>query len=337
MNQDHITAAHGAGTQQTRDLVSDLVGDFEDDSIHGLGERDDGAVLAANSDRCVVSTDAHVVDPPEFPGGDLGRLAVAGTVNDLAVMGATDPAGIVASLIIEQGTPIGAVRDQVRSMRETCVTAGCPLVGGDTKVMGSGEIDGLVVTTTGIGFVTKNEVITDDGLSPGDKLVVSNTVGDHGIALLAAREGFDFESPLESDVAPVNHLVEAATDAGQITAMTDPTRGGLATALVEFAEKGNVGVTVDERSIPVDETVAGAGELLGIDPKQVACEGCVVLGVSPDDADVVVDTLQSQAGGEAAAVIGTVTDQRVGRVVLDTGLGQRYLQEPSGETLPRIC
>lgn len=341
MSEDVITASHGAGAEQTRDLIDRLVGERFDDApygpeaVIGLSARDDGAVLADDEGEVVVTTDSHVVDPPVFPGGDLGRLSVAGTVNDLAVMGATRPLGLTVGLIVEAGTPVSEVEAVVESMAETCEEADCPVVAGDTKVMGSGEVDGVVINTTGVGRVRPGEYVSR-APEPGDAVIVSGTVGDHGIALLAEREGFDFESPLESDVAPVNALARAALEAGTVTSMTDPTRGGFATALHELAGD-DLGMTIREQDVPIDSTVAGAGEVLGIDPMQVACEGRIVLTVDSEDAEDVLAAMREFDLGADAAVVGEVTDEHTGRIVLDTGLGNRYLQEPSGRTLPRIC
>jgi hydrogenase expression/formation protein HypE len=340
VSEEVVTPAHGAGAKQTRDLVDRLVADRFDDAdlgpeaVIGLAARDDGAVLSAGEGEVVVTTDSHVVDPPVFPGGDLGTLAVAGTVNDLAVMGATEPLGLTVGLVVEAGTPVDELDGVVASMAETCRAADCPVVAGDTKVMGSGEVDGVVVNTTGVGRVSDGPITRSP--RPGDAVVVSGTVGDHGIALLAEREGFDFESPLESDVAPVNELVRLALDAGEVTGMTDPTRGGFATALHELIGE-EVGMTIREREVPVDGTVDSAGELLGIDPMQVACEGRVVATVASEDAEAVRAAMAESPLGRDAAIVGKVTDTSPGRIVLDTGLGQRYLQEPSGRTLPRIC
>jgi hydrogenase expression/formation protein HypE len=338
LSEPVVTLAHGAGAGETRELVDRLVSgrfDVQAEAAVGLAARDDGAVLSDGDGDVVVTTDSHVVDPPEFPGGDLGTLAVAGTVNDLAVMGATDPLGLTVGLVVEAGTPVSHLEATVDSMAETCRRADCPVVGGDTKVMDSGEIDGVVINTTGVGRVPPGEALAG-APEPGDDVIVSGTVGDHGVTLLAERESFEFESTLESDVAPVNELVEGALEAGEVTAMTDPTRGGLATALHELVGD-ELGMTIRERDVPVDDAVAGAGELLGIDPMQIACEGSIVATVAPRSAEAVRDAIQDHPLGTEAAIVGEVTASHPGRVVLDTGLGERYLQEPSGRTLPRIC
>lgn len=347
---DVVTLAHGAGGEAMRSLVDDLVvSRFADgaavDSTPdaegevGLEALDDGAVhpLGGDNGAIVVTTDSHVVTPRFFPGGDIGRLAVAGTVNDLAVMGATEPLALTCSLVLEEGTPMADVERVIESMRETALEAAAPISTGDTKVMGNGEIDGVVVNTAGIAHVEAGTVVTDAGLSPGDAVIVSGTVGDHGIALLSEREGFDFTGDLESDVAPVNDVVQAAMTAGEVTAMKDPTRGGLANALNEMAGKADVGIEVTERDIPVADAIASAGEVLGIDPFAVANEGKVVFGVAAEDADAVLEAVRQQPGGEEAAIVGRATDSNAGRVVVDTGFGKRYMSEPEGEALPRIC
>ncbi|WP_302081565.1 hydrogenase expression/formation protein HypE [Salinibaculum rarum] len=338
---DVVTVAHGSGAGRTRDFLEERVvprfGGGSEDLPVGLAALDDGAVHDLGDQSLVVTTDSHVVSPLSFPGGDIGRLAVAGTVNDLAVMGATDPLALTCSLIVEAGTSTDLLDSILDSMERTCEEAGVAITTGDTKVMGSGEVDGVVINTTGVGVVPPGEHVSDGGLSPGDKIVLSGPVGDHGITLLAEREGFDIDGDLESDVAPVADLVAAAMDAGTVTAMKDPTRGGFATAINEMVRKADVGVTLEEPTIPVREAVASTGELLGIDPFDVANEGKVVFGVAADDADAVVDALNEHPMGSEAAVVGEVTDENRGRVVLDTGFGERFLSEPGGEQLPRIC
>ena len=349
-DDDVVTLAHGAGGDAMRSLVDQLaVSRFggaanaaagaEKPGVVGLQELDDGAahLISGGDTSIVLTTDSHVVSPPIFPGGDIGRLSVAGTVNDLAVMGVTDPIALTCSLVVEAGTPMAKLDAIMESMRETCEEAGITITTGDTKVMGSGELDGPVINTTGIGAVDPDAVVTDAGLSAGDSIIVSGTIGDHGIALLSEREGFDFGGDLESDVAPVTDLVTAATDAGDVTAMKDPTRGGLATTLNEMAEKADVGIEVEEQSIPIDDTIGSAGEVLGIDPLSVANEGKVVFGVASDDAADVLEALHNHPLGENAAIVGQATTDNAERVILDTGFGRRYLSEPAGETLPRIC
>ncbi len=372
MTDEEITVAHGSGAERTREFLESAVlprfagadaaadeagaadgtGTGDDPGAtaaaveRGLAAMDDGAVLADRPDgaggtgagdgRLVVTTDSHVVDPPTFPGGDLGELAVAGTVNDLAAMGATDPLTLTCSLVVAAGTDTALVERTLDSMAAAADDAGVPITTGDTKVLRGGELDGLVVNTTGVARARGADLLPIDGLSSGDRLVVTGPVGDHGIALLAEREAFEFAAAVESDVAPVADLVDAATDAGDVTAATDPTRGGLATAVNELAAGSEVGVVVEERSVPVAADTAGAAEVLGLDPLTVACEGRMVLGVAPDDAAAVRDRLR-EAGATDAAVIGEAVADHPGRAVLDTGIGERYLTEPTDEQLPRIC
>jgi hydrogenase expression/formation protein HypE len=224
-----------------------------------------------------------------------------------------------------------------RSIREACEEAGAAVVAGDTKVMGKGELDGLVLNTTGIAITER--VIPDSGLRPGDRLVVTGTIGDHGMAVMARRHGLALDGDLSSDVAPLNHLVRAALDSapGGIVAMKDPTRGGLASALHEMAGKSRVGIVLEEMTLPVTPPVRAASELLGIDPLHVANEGKAVLGVRPDCVDAVLTALRAHRLGRDAAVIGTCTDERIGAVILDTGFGRRLVSELEGEPLPRIC
>ncbi len=353
--EEFVTLAHGAGGGAMRSLLQDLVvprflgngdgteamaaSDGDGPAVDvGLPQLDDGAVHpVGEGGALVVTTDSHVVTPRFFPGGDIGRLAVAGTVNDLAVMGATEPTALTCSLVLEEGTPKKDVKRVIESMAATAVEAGTAISTGDTKVMGNGEVDGIVINTAGVAYVDREVTVSDAGLEPGDALIVSGEMGDHGIALLSAREGFDFTGDLESDVAPVNELVRSAMAAGTITAMKDPTRGGLANALNEMAEKADVGIDLDEQSIPLSGATASAGEVLGIDPLAVANEGKVVLGVDPDDAEAVLETIQACSGGETADIVGHATEEHAGRVVVDTGFGRRYLSEPEGEALPRIC
>ncbi|MFQ3293561.1 MAG: hydrogenase expression/formation protein HypE [Halobacteriales archaeon] len=341
-DEETIGHAHGAGASQMRDLIQERIlprfdGESPGDGV-GLAALDDGAVLPlGDGQSLVVTTDSHVVSPQFFPGGDIGRLSVSGTVNDLAVMGATRPVSLTCSFIVEEGFPLSRFDRVLQSMEATCEEADCAIHTGDTKVMGSGDVDGIAINTAAVGVVPDGEYVADAGLSPGDEIIVSGTVGDHGISLLSYREEFDFKGDLESDVAPINGMIEAAMDAGEVTAMKDPTRGGLATSLNEMVDKAGVGAVIDERSIPVTGSVASAGEVLGIEPMDVANEGKVVMGVATEDAKTVLNAIREHPMGENAAIVGEAVDEEIGRVVLDTGIGRRYLSEPSGEPLPRIC
>ena len=338
---ERITLKYGAGGQAMRTLIQQVFLDGmvparANDDI-GLAAMDDGAALRVGDRWLVVTTDSHVIHPVFFPGGDIGRLAVSGTVNDLAMMGATEVLALTCAVIIEEGFPRADLIRIQRSIRETCEESGAVVVTGDTKVMGKGELDGIVLNTTGIALTDR--VVPDSGLRPGDRLIVTGTIGDHGMAVMARRHGLALDGDLRSDVAPLNRLVRAALDSapGAIVAMKDPTRGGLASALHEMADKSRVGIVLEEMALPVTPQVRAASELLGIDPLHVANEGKAVLGVRPDSVDAVLTALRAHALGRDAALVGTCSDERVGAIILDTGFGRRLVTEPEGEPLPRIC
>jgi len=323
-----------------RRLIEDtLARGFVDTPVDGIGlaAMDDGAALRVGDRWLVVTTDSHVVHPIFFPGGDIGRLAVAGTVNDLAMMGATEPLGLTCAVIIEEGFRQAELERVQASLRAACQEAGVTIVTGDTKVMGRGELDGIVINTTGVAMT--DTVIPDAGLRAGDRLILTGTIGDHGIALMARRHGLTFETELLSDVAPINALIRSALAAapGGVTAMKDPTRGGVASALHEMAEKSGVEIVIEEPRVPVSPLVRSAAEMLGLDPFHIANEGKAIIGVRPDAADVVLAALLAHPLGAAAAIVGTCSAEHPGRVVLDTGLGRRLMAEPEGEPLPRIC
>jgi hydrogenase expression/formation protein HypE len=307
------------------------------EEVIGLAHMDDGAALRIGGRWLVMTTDSHVIHPVFFPGGDIGRLAVSGTVNDLAMMGATEVMALSSSVILEDGFLLSDLERIQQSMAETCREARAPIVCGDTKVMGRGELDGIVLNTTGIAFTAR--VVGDAALGPGDRLVVTGTIGDHGFAVLAARNGLDLAGDLRSDVAPLNGLVRAALEAAgeDVVAMKDPTRGGLASALAEMAAKSGVGILLEEASVPRTDAVRAAAELLGIDPMHVANEGKAVIGVRERSLDALLAALRSHPLGRDACCIGTCTGDRVGQIVLDTGFGRRLLGELEGEPLPRIC
>jgi hydrogenase expression/formation protein HypE len=316
-----------------------LAAGFADLPVDGVGldAMDDGAALRLGDQWLVVTTDSHVVHPVFFPGGDIGRLAVAGTVNDLAMMGATRPLGLTSAVVIEEGfrrSDLVRIRD---SMLATCREAGVAIVSGDTKVMGRGELDGIVIATSGVALASR--LVRDCGLRPGDVIVFTGTIGDHGLALMALRHGLALDAPLESDVAPLNGLIARAMEAGGdgISAMKDPTRGGVASALHEMASKSGVGIVIEEAKVPISPVVRSAAEMLGLDPFQIANEGKAILGVRPEAADRVLEALRSHPLGRAAAIVGECLAEHPGRVVLDTGFGRRLVTESDGEPLPRIC
>jgi len=338
---ERITLKYGAGGEAMRTLIRQvfldgLIPQHPNGDI-GLAAMDDGAALRVGGRWLVVTTDSHVIHPIFFPGGDIGRLAVSGTVNDLAMMGATDVLALTCAVIIEDGFPRADLIRIQHSIRAACDEAGATVVAGDTKVMGRGELDGIVLNTTGIAM--SDRVVPDSGLRAGDLLIVTGTLGDHGMAVMAERHGLALDADLRSDMAPINGLVRAALAAapGAIVAMKDPTRGGLASALHEMAGKSGVGIVLDEEALPVTAPVRAASELLGIDPLHVANEGKAVLGVRPEAVEDVLAALRAHPLGREAALIGRCVAERVGAIILDTGFGRRLVTEPEGELLPRIC
>jgi hydrogenase expression/formation protein HypE len=338
--EERVTLKHGAGGRAMRALIEEVfLQGAPEVSEREVGPRamDDGAALWIGDRWLVVTTDSHVVHPVFFPGGDIGRLAVCGTVNDLAMMGATEVLALTCGVILEDGFPRADLERVQASMAAACTEAGARVVTGDTKVMGRGELDGIVLNTTGVAVTER--IVRDCGLSPGDRILVTGTIGDHGLAILSARHALKLEGDLCSDVAPLNGLVRAVLEAGgpAVVAMKDPTRGGLASALHEMAGKSGVGILLEETKVPVADAVRAAGELLGIDPLHVANEGKAVLGVSPGAAETVLEALRAHPLGREAAIVGTCLAERAGNVILDTGFGRRLLAEPEGEPLPRIC
>ena len=338
MASDRVSMKHGAGGRAMRSLIEDVFLRLATpvDGI-GLSALDDGAAIRIGDRWLVVTTDTHVVHPIFFPGGDIGRLSVSGTVNDLAMMGATEPLALTCAVILEEGFPRADLERIRDSMLEACRESGAPIVTGDTKVMGRGEIDGIVLNTAGVALAER--VVTDAGLRAGDRILVTGTVGDHGMAVMTKRHALGLEGDLRSDVAPINGLVLEALRAGgdDVVAMKDPTRGGMASVLHEMAAKGKVGVVLDETAVPVNPEVRAAAEVLGIDPLVVANEGKAVIGVRAAAADRVLAAIRAHPLGRRAAIVGTAVAERPGQVILDTGLGRRMLAEPEGEPLPRIC
>lgn len=338
---DHILLRHGAGGAAMRTLITETfvrgaLDDLPSGSV-GLAAMDDGAAIRVGDRWLVVTTDSHVISPRFFPGGDIGRLAVSGCVNDLAMMGATEVLGLTCAVILEEGFPREELERVQASIRATSREARAPIVTGDTKVMGRGEIDGLVLNTTGVAFTDR--VVRDSGLRPGDRIVVTGTIGDHGMAVMSARHDLGLQGELLSDVAPIGSLVAMALAAqgDAVTAMKDPTRGGVASALHEMADKSRVGVVLDETRLPVRDEVRAAADLLGIDPLHVANEGKAVIGVRPEAAEALVATLREHPLGRRAAIVGTCIADHVGSLILDTGFGRRLVAEIEGEPLPRIC
>jgi hydrogenase expression/formation protein HypE len=335
---DRIVLGHGSGGRLTADLVGRLfVPAFSNEVLDAL---EDQATLAlGRSSSVAMTTDAFVVRPIFFPGGDIGRLAVCGTVNDLVVGGAV-ARYLAAAFVLEEGMAVADLERIVASMRAACHEAGVELVAGDTKVVERGKGDQVFITTTGLGtYPADRRPLSVAAARPGDRVVVSGTIGDHGVAILSVREGLSFDTVLESDVAPVGGLARALLDASpHARCMRDPTRGGVASTLNEIAAASRVGIVVSERAVPVRREVAGACEMLGLDPLYVANEGKIVAVVPAEEAEQVVAALRATPRGRDAAVVGEVVDRDPGIVRVRSGIGgERVLPMLAGEQLPRIC
>ena len=332
---NRILLAHGSGGKLSHDLVRKHIISRITNPL--LDRLDDSAVLDSEG-RLAFTTDSYVVSPIIFPGGDIGRLAVCGTVNDLSMAGAR-PLYLSLSFIIEEGLAVSELEEIVRSIAETAAEAEIEIVTGDTKVVNRGDADRLFINTSGIGRIPNGIDISGANAKPGDKVILSGTIGDHGIAIMSKREGLNFSTSLESDCAPLNHLVADMLDESiLINCLRDPTRGGLATTLNEIAGQSSVGMELEERSIPVRDEVRGACELLGLDPLYVANEGKLVAIVDEKAAEPVLAKMKQNIYGKDAVIIGRVTGEHRGRVVLKTPYGSsRILDMLSGELLPRIC
>jgi hydrogenase expression/formation protein HypE len=350
MSKDLILLAHGSGGRLSHDLVERLFLKHFGNPV--LLQLDDSAVidLPASQDdarrsldwppRIAFSTDSYVVSPLVFPGGDIGKLAVCGTVNDLSMSGAR-PLWLSAGFIIEEGLPFDDLEGVVASMAATAASAGVPIVTGDTKVVDRGSADKLFINTAGVGLVPPGTTVAGDQAQPGDVILLNGTIGDHGMTIMTQREGLQFASPLVSDCAPLNGLVAdllQALPAGSLHCLRDPTRGGLATALNELATRSQVGIEIDETSVPVREPVRAACELLGLDPLYVANEGKLIAIVAPEAAGAALAALRAHRYGQEATIVGHVVEAHPGRVVLRTALGARRIVDMLvGEQLPRIC
>ena len=337
-DHDTVQLAHGAGGRLTAELIArHLLPRFGNPLLERL---EDQAVLDVPTGRLALTTDTFVVSPLEFPGGDIGDLAVNGTVNDLA-MGGARPLYLTVGLVLEEGLPLAVLDRILDSMAAAARRAGVQVVTGDTKVVDRGHGDGLYVNTTGLGAVPDGVVLGADRIRPGDAVLLSGTVADHGMAILATREELSFRATIASDTAPLHELVAALLDAcpgGAVRALRDPTRGGLAATLNEFAGRAGAGIAVTEEAVPVRDDVRAACEILGLDPLAVANEGKLVAVVAPDAADAALAALRAHPLGREAAVIGTVTGDHPGLVTLRTPLGvERILEMPLGLQLPRIC
>jgi len=338
LTKEFIRLEHGGGGKLMRLLIENVViPSFSLKKVKGgtgLLEEDDGAVIPMENDYLVLTTDSHTVKPIFFPGGDIGRLAISGTVNDLSAMGAK-PIAITSAIVMEEGFPVYQLKRILNSMNETLMEIGIPLVAGDTKVVEKEGIDKIIITTAGIGYT--HMPIFDSGLKPENLIIITGPIGNHEVALLSKREGLKFETRLKSDVAPLWNMVELALKSGKITSMKDPTRGGVAGTLNEMARKSNVNINVWESMVPVDEEVRGVAEMLGIDVFETTNEGIMVMGVARDDAEKVLKAIKSTKYGRKANIAGEV-EKGEGMVILETSTGgKRIIEEPIGSPLPRIC
>lgn len=348
--EETVTLSDGSGGEKMQAFIRRFVLENIDSSIGEipLGFLDDGAVI----DGIVFTTDSYTVTPLFFPGGNIGGLSVAGTVNDLSVMGAK-PVALSCSMIIADGYPLKELNEILRTMGEFSRRADAPIVTGDTKVVERSALEDMFINTTGIGrrspYLDENICIVrksrefvhnwpnDSALAEGDMIILSGTVGDHGVALLSFREGYGFESEIKSDAQPLNHMIEKALAVGGITAMKDPTRGGVANALNEWAEKSKTGIIIEEKDIPIREPVVAACEMLGIDPLEIGNEGKALIAVVPEKAEAVLTALRKTEEGRDAAIVGKASSEYRGVAMRTSVGGLRVVESPIGDPVPRIC
>jgi hydrogenase expression/formation protein HypE len=335
-HKEQIVLGHGSGGKMTQDLIENtFYPPFENPE---LMRGDDAAVVDTRGGKLAITTDCHIVSPLVFPGGDIGRLAVCGAVNDLCMVGAI-PQWLTAGFILEEGLPLELLEEVTQSMRAAAEEAGVRIVAGDTKVTERGMADGIFISTSGVGAIPEGRNVSGANAREGDVVLLSGPIGDHGIAVLAARGELDFEAKVESDVAPLNGLVEAMFAAcADLHVLRDPTRGGLATTLNEIARQSGVGIQIEEAAIPVRAAVEAACEMLGFDPLFVANEGKLVAVVPAEAGDDVLAAMRSHPHGKKACRIGEVLPEPVARVLMRTAIGAtRVVETLSGEMLPRIC
>ncbi len=332
--EDKILLAHGSGGKLMHDLIESFLPELANPILDRL---DDSAVFDFRG-RLAFTTDSYTVNPLFFPGGDIGRLAVCGTVNDLAMSGAR-PLYLSLAFIIEEGLPVAELTRVIVSIKKAAEEAGVKIVTGDTKVVNQGSADKLFINTAGVGTVPEGVDISAANARPGDKIIVSGNIGDHGIAVLSQREGLKFHTPIPSDCAPLNQLVaEMLAISTNIHCLRDPTRGGLAVTLNDFARQSHAGIRIEEDKIPVDKAVLAACEMLGLDPLHIANEGKLAAAVAPRDAESVLAVMRRNKYGGKAAIIGEVVKEHPGQVAMKTSLGaSRIIDMPVGELLPRIC
>ena len=335
MKNQTITMAHGAGGRQTSELIDQI---FKAHFSNPDLTADDAAVLVPPAGKMAVSTDGFIASPAFFPGGNIGKLSICGTVNDLACMGAK-PLYLTCAFVIEEGFSMEKLEDIAAAMEKTAKEAGVRIVSGDTKVAGKGQVDGIFITTTGMGEIEEGVQTSGDLAKPGDAIIVTGDVGRHGCTILLAREEFGIEAEITSDCAPLWGTVKAMMDqTHDIHVIRDATRGGVGTVLYEIAEQSNVGIRLDAAAVPVDPAVKGVCGMLGLEPLYLACEGRLVIMAPKEVAPKIVEVLKKGPYSQNAAIIGEVTEEQPGRVVMTTEIGtQALLPQPGGELLPRIC
>ena len=330
-----VTLAHGAGGKQTSELIHEV---FEAHFSNPLFTPDDAAVIEMEAGKIAMSTDGFIVSPFEFPGGNVGKLSICGTVNDLSCMGAK-PMYLTCAFVIEEGFPMDKLEEIAASMEKTADEAGVRIVAGDTKVAGRGQVDGVFITTTGIGRI-RDGIRTGGALAkPGDAVIVTGDVGRHGCTILLARNEYGIEADVDSDCAPLWDTVDSVLSAAEdVHVIRDATRGGVGTVLYEIAEQSNVGVRINAEAVPVDGAVKGVCGMLGLEPLYLACEGRLVIIAPKEEADGIIEVLRKGRYSQNAAVIGEITDQLPGKVTMVTEIGaETLLPQPGGELLPRIC
>lgn len=334
--KDQVLLGHGSGGKLSAELIREIFLPAFSNPV--LARLDDQAIVSVNGSRLAFTTDSFVVKPLFFPGGDIGSLAVHGTVNDLA-MGGAQPLFLSAAFILEEGLSLEVLKRVVASLHRAAAAAGVEVVTGDTKVVEKGSGDGLFINTSGIGLVPEGLRLSADQARPGDRILLSGPIGDHGIAILAQREGLEFESTVQSDSAPLHTLVAAMLEASRdLRCLRDPTRGGLSSASNEIAQQSRVGMELEEAAIPVREEVQGACEMLGLDPLYVANEGKLIAIAAAEAAEPVLQAMRRHPLGSQAQIIGTVTSAHPGLVTLRTTLGtSRIVDMLAGDQLPRIC
>lgn len=333
--EDKITLAHGSGGVQTNELIGNI---FKKHFANPYLTADDAAVLDMTAGKIAMSTDGFIVSPYEFPGGNIGKLSICGTVNDVACMGAK-PEYLTCSFVIEEGFPVEKLEEIAEAMGKTAREAGVNLVAGDTKVAGKGQVDKIFITTTGIGHIIEGAATSGAFAKPGDKIIVTGDIGRHGCTILLARNDFKIDADITSDCTPLAKNVEAVLEATKdVHVIRDATRGGVGTVLYEIAAESNVGISLDSEKIPVQDGVRGVCSMLGLEPLYLACEGRLVIFAPASEADKILDALHACPNSEGAAVIGEVTEENQGKVILNTAVGAKtFLARPSGELLPRIC